>query len=727
MFIAPISLYSANTNKFCSINNRHICFSGRYVSYNEADELIKNGNYDDVKRISDIHIINNKSESLLHSAAKHSQVDISRYLLHNRLDPNLKNYHGKTPFSIACSKMNKSLVETFLLYDVDVNTTDELRSTPLHKAVGSPDVTKLLLEHNANSYAINDFGETPLGLSYNNPKTLEVYLKHGVNPNTENKNSQTLMHSAIANNKIDIANLLKSYGADINYKDKNGRSPIFYTNNPESIKWLIKNGVNLNIKDVNGQTVLHKHVQESHINLAKGLIKYGADVNIVDNRKLPPLAYAKNVKMMELLLSNGANPDIITPKGSTILHQCAAANNLEAVYYLMQYKASSNIKDKDNKIPLDVTTNNDIRALLLVSGSDPNYRPYLIQSLKSNNNEFFDYLIECGANPNLPDETGKTALFFINNEKQVEELKKHNANFNYYNNEGYTPLLHFALLGDKNKVNILKSKGAKILKSRKGETLEDCFQKYETYHKWIKQPKKTPIFTGKYQYYEYGTPELRNNLNYKTQLTKEKIDTIIANAPSTDKGLVEAYKQLKTEEMQIYTAINSLNPIIKHFNIMIKDDISKLVSANPRGSKIPIVGIVRQYEDTVFSDKFIDELKSDVEEIKAQYEEIIKNYYSKNIIELVSNYQTLNKYLSEGIEYINYVQGSSNTRNKLLENLKNSCDKCQNGNKKCKQNINKISKKYENTLNKIIENQEKKQGKRTARKTVIKIMSLGLS
>lgn len=726
MFIAPIGLYSANTNKF-RMNKSKINFSGKYVSYNDAEELIKKGDYEGIKKLDDIHIINKRLESLLHSSAKYSQSDISRYLLNRGLNPNQKNYHGKTPFSIACAKNDRRLVETFLLYDVDVNTADGLGNTPLHKAFDSPEITKLLLQHNANPYFANEYMQMPFELAYNNPKTLETYLNFKVNPNTENKDSQTLLHKSIANGRTDIADLLKKYGSEINYKDKNGRTPLFYADNPESLKWLIKNGAKMNVKDNNGQTALYKQVQAGRLNLTKGLIKYGADVNITDNRNLPPLAYAKHINMMKLLLENGANPDVVTPKGSTILQNCAETNNLEAVFHLTNYKANPNLQDKENRVPLDVTKDNDVRAVLLAAGANPNYRPYLIESLKTNNAEFFNYLLESGANPDIQDSTGKTAVFFIKNKEELETLKKYNANINHYNKDGYTPLLHFTLLGDKEKVKLLQLNGAKDLPSQKGETVEDCLHKYETYHKWIKKPAKTPTFTGEFSYSQYGTPELRENLNYKTQLTKEKIDTIIANSSSTDVGLAEAYKQLKAEENKIYKAINSLNPIIRHFNAMIKDDINKLASKNPSGSKIPVVGIVKQYQDTVFSNKFSEELKLGAEEIKGQYEEIIKNYYSKNITELISNYNELNKYITDGIEYINYVKGNSKTRNNLLERLRSDSEKCKEKNLKCEKNINKISKKYENVLNRVIHIQEERQEKRTARKTVIKIITLGLS
>ena len=65
-------------------------------------------------------------------------------------------------------------------------------------------------------------------MSLSNIDTLEEYLKFGINPNTEDKNSQTLLHEAVKVNYYDVTRLLKKYNADLNYKDKMGKTPIFY-------------------------------------------------------------------------------------------------------------------------------------------------------------------------------------------------------------------------------------------------------------------------------------------------------------------------------------------------------------------------------------------------------------------------------------------------------------------------------------------------------------------
>lgn len=722
MYITPIT----NNRDSCLrlVVPKNTTFGTKYLSFNDADERIKKGNLAEVECLPDLYVVNNKLETLLHSSARYNQKEISKFLLQKGLNPNQKNFHGKTPFAIACSRLNIPHVKVFLPYNADINTQDNLNNTPLHQSVSSPEITELLLKNKANPYLKNDFGKTPFTTSFNYPETLETYLKFGINPNTVDSNSQTLMHESVIKQKLDNAQLLKKYNADTNYIDKWGRSPIFYFKDTNTLKWLVANGAKINLTDKNNQTVLHLNVINNDIKKVNALLQLGADPNIQDNKNLPPLAYAKTTKMMELLLKNKANPDVRTPKGSTILHNVTKTNNIEGIYYLTSYHANPNIPDKDYKIPYDYTSCNNAKILLLAAGSNPNFKNYLKDALQKNNQEIFEYLLECGANPNRPDEYGKTSIFYVRNEEQINELKKYNVDLNFYNKDGYTPILHYALLGEKDMVRLLKNNGADDLKSLNGESLEDCYKKYETYSPWLKSVKKQTTFTGN-PYYIYGTPKLREDLNYKTQLTKEKIDKIISNAKNTDEGIIEAYKELSKEEVKIYTAMNALGPVLEHFDFVIKDDINKIAKKNPSLSKLPVIGLISQLIETKFSDDFIKEVESEARNIANQYEDIITHYYSNGIKINAAKYNELNKYLYDGVKYINYVKGENATRNKVIEKLSERNEKFNNRHRKYINSINKQSKKYERLVDKLINFQENKQEKRIMRKAMIKIIFLG--
>lgn len=137
-------------------------------------------------------------------------VDIVKLLLEHGMDANIKNYHGYTP----------------LYYSIK------------H---GLDDVTKLLLEYNANvAITTNEeFKETPLtlALSHKNLRTIKILLDHNADPNVRNYWGDTPLHIASSDLErtyeesmdsrdiqIQIIKLLLANGADWSLVDQNGNT-----------------------------------------------------------------------------------------------------------------------------------------------------------------------------------------------------------------------------------------------------------------------------------------------------------------------------------------------------------------------------------------------------------------------------------------------------------------------------------------------------------------------
>ncbi len=731
MLITPIKTsFDRGYNRFNRVNN--VNFTSRYLLFEDIDKLIQNGQIEQVRQLPDLYVINNRRESLLHSSAQNNQLEISKFLLHKKLDPNLKNFRGRTPFAIACSKLNQPLIESFLLYDVDVNTYDNQKNTPLHKVVTDPKLIKLLLNHGANPYFENEFQQTPFNLSIKYKDSLETFLKCGTKPDYPDKNAQTLLYTAITSDDLETAEILKKYKANLNHKDNQGKSPIFYTTTPQTIQWLSKNGANLNQVDNNKQTVLHQNIAENNYNISKLLLRLGANPNIYDKYNLPPLYYAKSTKIMELLLQNKVSPNVITPQGSTLLHNCVKTNNTKAVELLLKYKANPNIPDKDKKIPFDYVLNNPkTRKMLLEAGSDPNYKNYLIYALKAGNSRLLDELLFHGADPDKTNTSGKTAIFFVNNKQEIEKLAKLGANLYHINKDGYSAFHHFALVGREDIVKILKEDFQACPRwTTDGQTIEDCRDAYKKYHKWLKPDSKKAsqvVFTGNYNsddYRFYGTKETRENLTYKIELTPQKIDTIIQSAPTTEVGIVTAYNQLKEEKNKINKSMNALPIIRKQYNEKFSMEISRLYNRNPKGSKTPVVGVVPQIFGTatgIYEDSLIEE----TEKLTKLYNSICENYYEKGINKQVEDYVELNKYLSDGIKYVSYIEGKNPKYEKYIENLETSKNKLTQQNTKIRNSLNSTMEKYKIEYDKMIEYQRAKQARRSGKKVTMAILTGG--
>ena len=499
MRVSPIYL-GVNRNNYININHKsQVCFTAKPMYFADVEQLIKEGKLDEVSQINNLNIVNDKQETLLHTAARYNQFEITKYLLDKDFNPNQKNKNGKSPFVIACSRGDQRIVGEYLKHkNLDVNNIDDLEQTPLHKVVDKPVITSMLLRHGASAYIEDSIGNSPYAMAYKFPKTLEAYLEHGVNPNTNVNKYTTQLHRAIEDDNLEIAEILKKYNVGINYKDKNGRTAIYNANTLPTLKWVIDNGAEINHQDKKGVTPLHQNIINGNFENSKHLLQKGANVNILDEKNLPPLAYAKTAKLIGLLLDNNAKPDVVLPSGSTLLHNIVKANNLNIVALFVTAGADCNIKDNKDNVPLDYAQNNNIRAFLLHGGANPNYRNYLINALKKNDSEYFSMLLEMGANTEKTDKSGKSAMFYLRDEEQLDEILKYQPNTNLLNSNGYAPIHHYALLGNKKMVKALIERGINEPKTPSGRTVADCFELHKKYDSWCNKAnlQKQVSFTG---------------------------------------------------------------------------------------------------------------------------------------------------------------------------------------------------------------------------------------
>lgn len=163
--------------------------------------------------------------------------------------------HGKTPLYIAASVQHRATAKVLLdaHASLTVRTTNN-GYTPLHVAIYSQDVTRLLLEYGAELEVKSTYNITPLQLAciwgrypaaevlldhkrfqeYHDPgelsedqpllcavnegnvKTVDSLLRHDADPNVRDKYGTSLYH-AVTKRRIDICRLLLAKNVDVNY------------------------------------------------------------------------------------------------------------------------------------------------------------------------------------------------------------------------------------------------------------------------------------------------------------------------------------------------------------------------------------------------------------------------------------------------------------------------------------------------------------------------------
>lgn len=229
----------------------------------------------------------------------------------------------------------------------------------------------------------------------------------------------------------------------------------------DTIRFLIKNGADVNTKDELGISLTHLAVKnclesddsdyQGNIKILAALIEHGADINSCDENGLPPLAYTINSRKFELikfLLENGADIRINKHLGTHLLCEAVEHRKIDIVERLI---------DKG------VNVNSDV-----LDGC-----PLLIWSIYNNlTDSLISLIIEKGAEIDSRDSSNKrTPLHYAvayDRYTVIKQLLERKADVSARGSDGLTPLMLSVKKlssGDKNAADtfrLLKQSGADI-------------------------------------------------------------------------------------------------------------------------------------------------------------------------------------------------------------------------------------------------------------------------
>ncbi len=146
----------------------------------------------------------------------------------------------------------------------------------------------------------------------------------------------------------------------------------------ELVRLLDDGKCNVNARIDDGSTPLHIAVQnKKEVDIVKILLSYGADPNIADNEGKTPLHYAVEYGLMDitrLLLDHNADPRIKDKYGDTPLHYAVKLGNLNITKIILEKRPGSvNVKNNDGLTPLHYAVVNgdvDMVKLLLQYNAD---------------------------------------------------------------------------------------------------------------------------------------------------------------------------------------------------------------------------------------------------------------------------------------------------------------------------------------------------------------------
>ena len=158
----------------------------------------------------------------------------------------------------------------------------------------------------------------------------------------QNPQGDVELRKAAQDGDVKAVNELIRLEADVNGRDKKGRTPLLWAaparDNPLMIHLLVANGADVNASDRDGETALMIAASQSNAGNVKALLELGAKVNAVNKAgrtALMAAAFRANLPEIKLLLANGADIKVKDKKGRTA--------------YDVATKGSTNYRDELNQ------------------------------------------------------------------------------------------------------------------------------------------------------------------------------------------------------------------------------------------------------------------------------------------------------------------------------------------------------------------------------------------
>lgn len=293
--------------------------------------------------------------SPLNYAITHGTTETLEFLLQHGADPNhistleirpVDSQRFCTPIENAVFINDPVKLELLFRYGADINFYSARERILLDSiAVGSLEVTKILVSHGADLAAVDFAGQTPFLLACALSKRDQILFLLDKS-NLSHASSQTMLtplHYLVASDDYDLLEIVLKSRANPSMFDNLGNTPIFvalYKSNFQAIDILIKYGVPLSEKNQHGETLLHVAVKEGSFEMVHFLLARGLDPNMLSHVTSPlyRAAMRNELDKIELLLQFGAYAnDVYT------INYAIKAVNIGVINLLLKYGLDANV------------------------------------------------------------------------------------------------------------------------------------------------------------------------------------------------------------------------------------------------------------------------------------------------------------------------------------------------------------------------------------------------
>ncbi|MGC1854123.1 MAG: ankyrin repeat domain-containing protein [Candidatus Aquirickettsiella sp.] len=257
----------------------------------------------------------------LHEAANTGNLESVKKLLHKHMDVNNKNIVGETALHLAARKGYDKIITLLLENGASIKSVNYSGETAVHLAVQTHYVAtlkKLLavkgLEINSKDLEGNTY--LHLAVRLGNPEIITQLFEYDIDSRIQNNEGETALHVAASviewagDRSIKLIldkikeNSISERPEIINIQNYWGATALhlleYETGSAEAIDMLLKAGADVNLKTKEGETVLHIAAKFNDVTATLLLLEKQAEVNCYNSKRETPLLIADQLKNIDV-------------------------------------------------------------------------------------------------------------------------------------------------------------------------------------------------------------------------------------------------------------------------------------------------------------------------------------------------------------------------------------------------------------------------------------------
>jgi ankyrin repeat protein len=382
-----------------------------------------------------------KVHSLVKSSFFSKAVNVNKTIEDKKINPS-----GDFPLHLAVKSNNQEMLELLISAGADITIKNKENKTALHIAAGLGfiEIAHILLQNGANVNEDTGYQNTPVFCAFEYQKIEMVDFLISKKADFYGRRDFFLIN-AINHNLPDTIKWLIEKGCNINMKlpldgEKSLLIDALEKDKMEAAKILIEMGADVHEKDKSGKTPLHYASEKGQKEIVELLIKKGSNINLLDSNHQTALTFAvKSNKpdIAELIMKNGVKWQ--SGNNKTLIIEEVMRGNLPMVKLLHEYGADINAQlfnSFPEKSSLEIALskgNFEMAKELVLMGASLTYnlrsgKSYIFtESVKSGNIDFIDFLLNHGADINEKNGAPLTEAINSKNSDIIEFLIKKEA------------------------------------------------------------------------------------------------------------------------------------------------------------------------------------------------------------------------------------------------------------------------------------------------------------